>query len=83
VIKKNGSEETSNHMDDRYAEVSAIWRKTSPKRMRAAKTSYVAVYKKDMRHTIRALEGIARASKREVPTRVPKTNKISSIIHVT
>jgi hypothetical protein len=47
-------------------------------RIRAAKISAlsVAVYKENMLHTMEALEGVARASKSEIPTRVPKTNKI-------
>jgi hypothetical protein len=57
---------------------------SSAKRIRAANISALSsdVYKEDMLHTMKASEGVARASKSGVPARVPKTNKIPSTIHV-
>jgi signal transduction protein with GAF and PtsI domain len=80
------------HAEVSHVEVSATWRKLAPclrtissaKRTGAMKISALsaAVYKEDMLHTIEASEGVARASKSEVPARVPKTNKIPSTVRV-
>ena len=45
-------------------------------------TVFAALYKEDMLHKMKASEGEARASKNEVPARVPKTHKIPSTIPV-
>ena len=54
------------------------------KKIRNVKASalFAALYKEDMLHKTKASEGEARASKNEVPARVPKTDKIPNTIPV-
>jgi hypothetical protein len=82
VPRKNASEATSDHTDKVTAiQILAPCLRTinSAKRIRAAKISALsaAVYKEDMLYTTVASEGVARASKSEVPAGVSKTSKIT------